>query len=134
MDLKKKLVFPQEIVATTLRPDMILLSKSTKTLILAELTVPWEDRLAISHQAKKAKYQDLVEEANLAGWHATLFPIEVGARGFPATSVRSFLQKMELDPKQLQKAIREIATAAETSSRWLWLSRSRSWTPSAGEG
>ena len=65
-----------------------------------------------------AKYQDLVEEASLAGWHAVLFPIEVGARGFPAMSVRRFLQKIGLEPRQLRKAINEIATAAETSSRW----------------
>ena len=112
---------------------MILRSGSSNSIILAELTVPWEDRLAVSHQAKKAKYLDLVDAASLAGWHTTLFPIEVGARGFPATSVRRFLQRIGLEPRQLQKAIREIATAAETSSRWLWLSKSRSWTPPAGE-
>lgn len=134
VDLKRRLVFPQEVVATTLRPDMILLSRSSRTIILAELTVPWEDRLTISHQMKKAKYQDLVEEASLAGWHAMLFPIEVGSRGFPALSLRYFLQKIGLGPRQLQIATREIATVAETSSRWLWLSRDRSWTPSAGEG
>lgn len=31
--------------------------------LIVELTVPWEDRLAISHQLKKAKYQDLIDEA-----------------------------------------------------------------------
>ena len=112
---------------------MILLSRSTKTIIVAELTVPWEVRLAISHQLKKAKYQDLIDEALLKGWHATLFPIEVGCRGFPATSVRYFLQRVGLEPKHLKKATREIAMAAETSSRWLWLTRDRKWNPSAGE-
>lgn len=66
VDLNKKLVFPQEVMVTMLQPDMILLSRSSNTIILAELTVPWEDRLAISHHMKKAKCQDLVEEAGLA--------------------------------------------------------------------
>ncbi len=72
MDLKRKLVFPQDVAVTSLRPDMVLLSRSTKTIIIAELTVLWEERLATSHQLKKAKYQDLVDEAVVKGWHATL--------------------------------------------------------------
>ncbi len=134
VDLKRKLVFPQDVAVTSLRPDMVLLSRSTKTIIVAELTVPWEERLATSHQLKKAKYQDLVDEAVVKGWHATSYPIEVGCRGFPAKSVRYFLQRMSLEPKQLKKATRDIAAAAESSSRWLWLKRAHSWNPSAGEG
>ena len=47
---------------------------------------PWEDSLAISHQLKKAKYQDLMDEALAKGWYAALYPIEVGCRSFQATS------------------------------------------------
>lgn len=133
VDLKKKLVFPQDVAVTSLRPDMVLLSRSTKTIIVAELTVPWEERLDTSHQLKKAKYQDLIDEAALKGWHAVLFPIEVGCRGFPAKSIRHFLQRMGLDAKQLKKASGDIAAAAESSSRWLWLRRAHTWNPSAGE-
>lgn len=53
MDLKSKLVFPQDGAVTPLRPDVFLLSRSTKTLIVAELTVPWEKRLATSHEQNK---------------------------------------------------------------------------------
>ncbi len=134
VDLKKKLIFPEEVAITTLRPDMILQSRSSKNILIAKLTVPWEDRLAISHQLSKAKYQDLIDKALVKGWHAALFSIEVGCHGFPATSVRYFLQKIGLDPNQLKKATEEIAAAAETSSRWLWLLRDRSGYPSAGEG
>ncbi|CAM4543859.1 unnamed protein product [Leuciscus chuanchicus] len=55
-----------------------------------------------------------------------MFPIEVGCRGFPATSLRYFLQKVGLDPKHLKKATKEIALAADTSSRWLLLKRANS--------
>lgn len=106
---------------------MILLSRSKKTTLIAELTVPWEDRLTISHQLKKAKYQDLSDEALAKG----CFPIKVGCRGFPATSVRYFLQKISLEPKLIKKATRETATAAETTSRWLWLMRAHDWSLSS---
>lgn len=134
VDLKRKLIFPQDVAVTSLRPDMVLVSRSKKTIIIAELTVPWEERLATSHELKKAKYQDLVDEAVLKGWHATSYPIEVGCRGFPAKSVNYFLQRVGLEPNQLKKATRDIAAAAESSSRWLWLKRAHSWNPSAGEG
>lgn len=47
---------------TTFRTDMVLLYRSTKTILVVELTVPWEDRLAIFHELKKAKYQDLIDK------------------------------------------------------------------------
>ncbi len=93
------------------------------------------DWLAISHELKKAKYQDLIDEAHIKGWKAALFLIEVGCRGFPATSVRYFLQKIGVEPKRLRKATGEIAAAAaKSSSRRLWSMRVRKWNPSAGEG
>ncbi len=119
VDLKNKLVFPEEVAVTTIRPDMLLLYRSTKTIIVVELTVRWEGRLAISHELKKAKYQDLIDEASIKGWKAALFPIQVGYHSFPTTSVRYFLQKIVLEPKRLRKATGEIAAAAETRSRWL---------------
>ncbi|KAM7009825.1 scavenger receptor cysteine-rich domain-containing protein DMBT1-like [Tautogolabrus adspersus] len=131
VDLKRRLVFPQDVAVTSLRPDMVLLSRSIKTIIVVELTVLWEERLVTSHQLKKAKYQDLVDEAVLKGWHATSYPIKIGCRGFPAKSVRYFLQRVGLEAKQLKKATRDIAAAAESSSRWLWLKRAHSWNPSA---
>ncbi len=45
VDLEQQLKFPNHIVTTTLRPDVVLLSESTKQVVLLELTVPWEDRL-----------------------------------------------------------------------------------------
>lgn len=83
--------------------------------------MPWEDRIAISHELKKTKYQDLIGEASIKGWNAVLFPIEVGCHSFPATSVCCLLQKTELEPRRLRKAAGEVAVAAETSLRWLWL-------------
>lgn len=67
---------------------MLLVSISTKTIFIVELTVLWADRLDIPHQLKKAKYQDLINDALPNSCHAVLFPFEVGCRGFPTTSLR----------------------------------------------
>ncbi len=45
VDLEQQLKFPNRIVTTTFRPNVVLLSESTKQVVLLELTVPWEDRL-----------------------------------------------------------------------------------------
>ena len=134
VDLRKKLVFPEEVAVTRLRPDMVLLSRSSKSILIVELTVPWEERLDISHQLKKAKYQDLVDEAHLKGWHAVQFPIEIGCRGFPGKSLRFFFQQLGLPPSKTKKAVKAIGAAAESSSRWLWLRRGDMWSHSTGEG
>lgn len=53
---------PDHIAATTLRPDMVLMSSSSKQVVLLELTVPWEDRMEEAQERKKSKYVELVAE------------------------------------------------------------------------
>ncbi|KAJ8014240.1 hypothetical protein DPEC_G00038200 [Dallia pectoralis] len=43
VDLGKQLNFPGTAATTSLRPDMLLISETSKQIILLELTVPWED-------------------------------------------------------------------------------------------
>lgn len=42
VDLERQLKFPDTIIATTVRPDMVLMSETTKQVVMLELTVPWE--------------------------------------------------------------------------------------------
>jgi len=45
-------VFSTEIVTTALRPDMLVLSGSLKTILVAELTVPWEENIWSVHMSE----------------------------------------------------------------------------------
>ncbi|KAG7478790.1 hypothetical protein JOB18_008583 [Solea senegalensis] len=90
VDLDKKLVFLPEIVATTLRPDIVLWSPTTKLAYVVELTVPGEDGVEEAYERKKNKYSDLAAEASQNSWKANIFP-----------------------------AIKSMSTAAEKSSNWL---------------
>ena len=60
VDLGQRLVFP-DVVQTTLRPDIVLWSKTGKKLIVIELTVPWETRCEEAYERKKAKYTELLD-------------------------------------------------------------------------
>ena len=123
MDLDKKLVFPPEIVTTTLRPDMVLWSKAAKLAYVVELTVPWEEGVEEAYERKKLKYSDLAAEASQNGWKTLIFPVEVGSRGYVATSTTSLLRKMGVRGRSLQQAIKAVSNAAEKSSNWLWIKR-----------
>ncbi|KAJ8004371.1 hypothetical protein DPEC_G00158500 [Dallia pectoralis] len=56
VDLGKQLKFPGTAATTSLRPDMLLISETSKQIILLELTVPWEDRIEEANERKRAKY------------------------------------------------------------------------------
>jgi len=83
VDLGKQLKFPENAAATTLRPDIVLISEASKQIVLLELTVPWEDRIEEANERERAKYAEPVEECRSNGWRARCEPIEVGCRGFP---------------------------------------------------
>ena len=96
VDLNKRLVFP-DVVHTNLRPDIVLWSVKGKKIILIELTVPWEEGCGEAHERKMSKYQGLLELFRAKNWSAWLFPVEVGARGFPAQSAWRLLQRLEME-------------------------------------
>ena len=128
MDLEHQLKFPSHIAVTTLRPDIVLVSESTKQAVLLELTVPWEDRLEEAFERKLSKYAGLVSDCQLAGWRARCFPVEVGCRGFAPRSLARAFTSLGIDGERRRRAIRSTTEAAERASRWLWLKRGDPWS------
>lgn len=86
-DLDQQLRFPREITLTSLRPDIIFWSSHTKTVIMVELTVPWEEGMEAAFERKKERYAELAIACSEAGWRAFTFPLEVWCRGYIGTSV-----------------------------------------------
>jgi len=129
-DLDKKLVFPQDIAVTNLRPDIVLWSSTSKQVVMVELTVPWEERVEDSYHLKRDKYTELQAECVQRGWEAQVLPVEVGCRGFPAQSLWSALRRLGVIVQNRKKAIQDIAEVTERASCWLWLRREeREWCP-----
>ena len=65
VDLGGKLLVPQEIATTKLRPDIVLWSKSSMKVYFIELTVPWEALVEEAYERKKLRYAELGAEAEL---------------------------------------------------------------------
>jgi hypothetical protein len=122
-DLIQQVVVPPHIVSTRLRPDMLLWSDLEKIVYFIELTVPWEDRVEVANELKKAKYAEMAEEAAQRGWSSRLRPIEIGARGFVARSAISLLTELGICGRSLRQAVSNMSVAAERASEWLWVRR-----------
>jgi len=121
--LGRQLKFPQHVVETTLRPDIVLLSEATKNLVMLELTVPWEDRMEEAFERKEEKYDGLVSDCHNQGWKARCLPVEVGCRGFAAKSLYGAYTALGITGERRRRAIGKTTEAAEKASRWLWIKR-----------
>ncbi|KAI8522085.1 hypothetical protein Bbelb_018390 [Branchiostoma belcheri] len=107
VDLDKRLVFPRNICETTLRPDIVLWSSVQKTVLVIELTIPWEENIQAAYERKKLKYQELVQQCAENGWRSLLYPVEVGCRGFVGTSLTRLCRDLSIGQKQLVKQMAE---------------------------
>ena len=124
------LVFPPHIVQTSLRPDMVIYSNSTKQVILIELTVPTEDNIIDWHAKKEEKYAKLLDDINMNKWKGHIYGIEVGSRGYVAKSVVFALKKLGLEQFLINSIRRKISLACLRSSYLIYLSRKNSvWRP-----
>ena len=119
-DLKTSLQFPVHIIQTEKRPEIVAWSDSKKSVLLIELTVPWEE-----HERKKNRYETLRADCVEKGWICHVIPIEVGCRGFTGHSVISFLSKIGITGRSLKVASNRLQTAAQYASSWIW-SKARS--------
>ena len=77
----RKLVFPPNICATNLRPDIVISSAKTCNVILLELTCCAEEGIDAAQLRKETRYAELMTDIAAQGWTAQLFTLEVGARG-----------------------------------------------------
>ena len=117
-------IFPPEIAATRQRPDVVIFSQSLRVVILIELTVPLEDRIAAANTRKTDRYSALLATCENNGWHATHFPVEVGSRGWVAHSLLACLQKLGFSASWRKKVRRECSRVALRCSYLLYLRRS----------
>ena len=125
VDLKTSLQFPVHIIQTEKRLDIVAWSDSKKSVLLIELTVPWEENRKEAHARKKNRYETLRADCVEKCWICHVIPIEVGCRGFLGHSVISFHSKIGVTGCSFQIASNRLQTAAQYASSWIW-SKARS--------
>lgn len=128
VDLYSKLCFPEVILTTNQRPDMVLWSLSTKQVLVIELTVPWEERIEEAHERKFLKYSDLQADCKAKGWKSHCFPVEVGCRGFAGQSVWKLFSALGIYGKIRKSAIKDACESAAKASQWIFRKRDEEWS------
>ena len=76
------LVFPSHIIQTSVRPDVVISSNTTKQVFILEPTVPVKDNIVQRHIDKDRKYTKLLDGLNINQWTGQIFGLEVGSRGY----------------------------------------------------
>ena len=72
---------PPDILATQQRPDLVLINRVSKKIIIIELTIPFEQNIRNAHDRKVNKYSSLIMDLEEQSYDAKLFCIEIGSRG-----------------------------------------------------
>ena len=116
-------VFPPEIYITTSRPDMVVWSVALKRVFLMELTAGMEEGMEAAQMRKKARYASLLSDINATVWSASLFTVEVGARGFVGHSLRRCLRLFGFKPKATKDLCRSVSLIAAKCSHAVLLAR-----------
>ena len=68
------------IIQTLKRPDMVLLDRNEKKIILMELTVSFQKNIESAHLRKTTRYRDLTSCIKNKGWQAECVAFEIGSR------------------------------------------------------
>ena len=116
-------VFPIEIATSAQRPDIVIYSLSLRKVILIELTVPLEDRVATAHTIKTTGYASRLSARESNGFGVFHFPVEVGSRGFVARSLLDCLRQLGFPPVLRRKVRNECSRVALRSSYIIYLRR-----------
>ena len=90
---------------------------------IIELTVSWENSVEEAYERKKLRYTELAADATQRGWNAKVWPVEVGCRGFVASSTIRLLKELGIHGQALRQTVRAVSQAAERGSQWIWIKR-----------
>ena len=101
----------------------MIFSNKIKKIIIWELTVPWEEHAEKAHERKKFKYDELLETCKNNGWNASCTPIEVGSKGFVASSLYEALSDIGLAGTRKRKAMETMIKTAKRTAKLLLLKK-----------
>ena len=123
-DLGGNYSFPTHIVATDLRPDIVWWNDKKKTLVLVELTIPFDTVMEGASERKHAKYDHLLTTAKRNGFHASLITLEIGSRGMPHPPGICALQAaLNMSSSTLRKLVANVVKTAIEGSFSIWVQR-----------
>jgi hypothetical protein len=120
---------PSIITGDTYRPDL-LLSTSTGTLYIVELTVGFESNLQKNVERKKSKYKDLIREQNEHFTSVKFVNLSISSLGVFSKECSTFIEM--LNDLGFQKhhqncCIRRMTMIAIRTTYYIFCCRNKEW-------
>ena len=96
---------PPNIVTTSERPDIVVIDNSTSptTVLIYELTCPFETNIENAHAFKSDKYSSLASDIEDNGYSCMLVAFEIGSRGFIPRRVKLSLCSLLIQATNIKK-------------------------------
>jgi hypothetical protein len=125
----KNYIFPPDIAITIQRPDICIICRPQKRVILLELTCPLEDLVMDAAIRKTISYQKLAHDIASNNWECDFFSLEVGSRGNDASSLGRCLTSLGFTRRERQQLQRAVCDTARKASYFIYLKRNDpTWT------
>ena len=116
--------FPQHIVPTDLRPDIVWWNNKGQVLYIAELTIAFETSFTAAAECKCIKYDSVVQTARDAGYSVTFLSLEVGSRDIVNVQSFSTLKEKVGSPQHPFSAmLLRVVVNAIKGSHQIWCTR-----------
>jgi hypothetical protein len=120
---------PSIITGDTYRPDL-LLSTSTGTLYIVELTVCFESNLQKNVERKKSKYKELIREQNEhfnSVKFVNLSISSLGVFGKECSTIIEMLNDSGFQKQHQNYCIRRMTTIAIRTTYYIFCCRNKDW-------
>lgn len=116
---------PPNVLATSQRPDLVLVDAAKKRILIMELTVPFEMNINDAHNRKMDRYGSLVLDLQTAGYRTELIRVEIGSRGLITKDNQNRIKSIfKFTGNRAPKSIfKDLCKSALLCSYALWNSR-----------
>ena len=119
---------PPDILVTAQRPDIVVLNRASRQILIFELTCPWDTNVAIRHEQKSRKYSPLINDLVNSGFVADCYCFEVSVRGQLSKANRARLKSFLIKTTGLRRTaavqlLRNVSKAALLGSFALFTAR-----------
>ena len=118
---------PTNVAVTNLKPDICIVSESSKEFTIIELTIPFETNIQSARERKSKRYATLKEDIENKGYTVSVLPIEIGSRGFISqqnvTDLLSIFKEKSRNSRKFKELLKTLSKIAITASYCVFYSK-----------
>ena len=124
---QSKQTVPLDIVQTPLRPDIVIVKRGERKVILIELTIPFETNFVAASVRKAKRYAPLVADIEMSGYKCEFLSFEFGSRGIPGPGTfKNLKQICDASQRDIKNLIKSISQTVIQCSFVIFLGRNGS--------